>query len=262
MIRNVVVLSCVLFATALTPVAAQTASCAFVLGFASLHNAIPDVVGDCVADQTYNPVNGDGLQSTTNGLLVWRKADNLTAFTSGYQSWVDGPFGIQGRLENQRFDWEPNPDNLAITPTPTAGDRCHTGGLWLSLMGEEAGAGNVVATFLITNQLDLNCSFFGYPGAQMRDADGNPLRTDVVRGGGQFINLEPPQPIDVPAHAAAQFSIHWGQVPVNNELTCPEAASLSVIPPDEYYALTIPMTIHACRAGRLDTSPVHAVQRR
>src|SRR6266568_2986175 len=86
MMRNVVVLLCVLFATALTPVAAQTASCAFVLGFASLHTAIPDVVGDCVADQTYNPVNGDGLQSTTNGLLVWRNADNLMAFTNGYQS--------------------------------------------------------------------------------------------------------------------------------------------------------------------------------
>jgi len=254
------VLAVSLLASAVSLVGAQPSSCTFVLGFAMLHNAIPDIVGGCVGNETHNPVNGDGLQVTANGLLVWRKADNVMAFTNGYQSWVNGPFGIQMRLDSQRFSWEPNPNNLAITPPPVAGDRCHTAGLSLSLKDEEPGAGNVVGTFLFTNQLDVNCTFFGFPGAQMLDADGNPLATNVLRDGGQFTNQGPPQTVNVPAHGAAQFSIHWEQVPVNNETTCPASSSLAVTPPDEYFPLTIPITIRACGGGRLDMAPVVPVQ--
>src|SRR4051794_26833082 len=55
--------------------------CEFALGFKALHDQIPDIVGDCVSDEAHNPDNGDAFQQTTGGLLVWRKADNWTAFT-------------------------------------------------------------------------------------------------------------------------------------------------------------------------------------
>jgi hypothetical protein len=89
-----------------TTTSRAASSCQFVLGFKTLHDLIPGVVGDCVTDEQHNPTNGDGLQQTTNGLLVWRKADNFTAFTDGYRTWVNGPFGLQERLNAQRFDWE------------------------------------------------------------------------------------------------------------------------------------------------------------
>src|SRR5260221_12310073 len=73
------------------------AACAFRLGFAALHDLVPQVVGDCVTDEHHNPLNGDGLQETTRGLLVWRKADNWTAFTDGSTTWVNGPCGLQIR---------------------------------------------------------------------------------------------------------------------------------------------------------------------
>lgn len=95
---------------------ASAAACRFDLGFQVLHDAMPDVVGECKGDQHYNPSNGDALQETTNGLLVWRKADNFTAFTDGYRSWVNGLYGIQERLNSARFDWEP-PDPQAINLT-------------------------------------------------------------------------------------------------------------------------------------------------
>lgn len=92
----------------------QAANCTFVLGFQAIHDQIPDIVGDCLVDQHYNPANGDALQETTGGMLVWRKADNFTAFTDGYQSWVNGPYGLQQRLNSERFAWENDP--LTITP--------------------------------------------------------------------------------------------------------------------------------------------------
>lgn len=112
--------------------AAASASCAFQLGFATLATLLPQQVGQCLDDEGHNPANGDGLQHTSGGLLVWRKSDNWTAFTDGFHTWVNGPRGLQERLNTQRFAWEANPDGLAIAgdsaapadrtaPAPTGG---------------------------------------------------------------------------------------------------------------------------------------------
>jgi Cysteine-rich secretory protein family len=98
----------VLLATAVvrSPAPALAANCTFVLGFGALHSLIPGVSGWCVEDEHHNPANGDGLQATAKGLMVWRKADNWTAFTDGYRTWINGPYGLQERLNTQRFSWE------------------------------------------------------------------------------------------------------------------------------------------------------------
>ena len=86
--------------------AAVAQSCRFTLGFKALHDLAPVVVGECLEDEHHNPENGDALQKTTGGLLVWRKRDNFTAFTDGHRSWVAGPYGVQSRLNTERFAWE------------------------------------------------------------------------------------------------------------------------------------------------------------
>lgn len=93
------------------PQPAQAAECQFVLGFKALHDLIPDVVGNCKTNEYHNAQNGDGLQETTawhgkGGLLVWRKADNWTAFTDGANTWINGPNGLQKRANTECFDWE------------------------------------------------------------------------------------------------------------------------------------------------------------
>ncbi len=105
------------------PPIASAEGCRFVLGFKAVHDSIPDSVGDCLVNEHYNPANGDALQETTKGLMVWRKADNFTAFTDGYRSWVNGPFGIQQRLNTERFEWEkeviqPQVEPTAVAPPP------------------------------------------------------------------------------------------------------------------------------------------------
>ncbi len=240
---------------------ARAADCRFVLGFATLHSLIPETVGNCLEDEHFNPANGDSLQSTmrsdgTLGLLVWRKADNFTAFTDGFRTWVNGPFGLQTRLNSQRFFWEPNPEGLTIVPTPVPNDRCHTAGLSLSLEGTDAGAGNVVATFRLTNQTSVTCTFFGFVGAQMLDGAFNPLPTVVVRDGGFLANEPGPADIRVAPGGSAIFRMHWGQVEVGVETSCPTSSFLRVTPPDELTPLVIPMQIRACGGGRLDVSAV------
>src|SRR5205807_396499 len=51
------------------------ANCRIADGFASLHDQIPTIVGDCVEDAT-SAVVGDVQQRTANGVLVWRKTTN------------------------------------------------------------------------------------------------------------------------------------------------------------------------------------------
>lgn len=99
-------------ATASVPVPApapgpRASECRFVLGFAAVRELIgPQVVGDCLENEGHNADNGDALQRTSGGLLVWRKSDNFTAFTDGNRTWINGPFGLQRRLNTETFPWE------------------------------------------------------------------------------------------------------------------------------------------------------------
>src|SRR3981081_3909232 len=101
LIRLILSFACLWAATLLavctTALAAAEArqSWHFPLGFAPLHDLIPDVVGECIDDEVHDPTTGDALQRTSHGLLVWRKADNWTAFTDGSQSWVNVPLKSQ-----------------------------------------------------------------------------------------------------------------------------------------------------------------------
>ena len=96
--------------TQVQPSAARgTDGCAFQLGFAQLRALVGNMAGACTENEHFNPGNGNAEQATTGGMFVWRKADNWTAFTDGYRTWINGPQGLQVRLNVQRFAWESDP---------------------------------------------------------------------------------------------------------------------------------------------------------
>src|SRR5207247_7086151 len=101
--------------------AAAQSACDFRLGFKAIADRIPAVVGSCLEDEHFNLANGDSLQQTSRGLLVWRKADNFTAFTDGYRSWVNGPYGLQQRLNSARFSWEAPASSATVAPAVYSG---------------------------------------------------------------------------------------------------------------------------------------------
>ena len=116
-----------LFFLALVSVGAVGAQPApeFKLGFKALAELIPDVVGQPLENEHHDETTGDTLQRTSTGLMVWRKADNWTAFTDGFRTWANGPFGLQERGNDERFPWEkpvtapPAEPSPATVPTPT-----------------------------------------------------------------------------------------------------------------------------------------------
>ncbi len=95
----------------------QAEPCRFVLGFADLRDKVGGTkVGACLEDERFNAENGNAEQRTAGGLLVWRKADNFTAFTDGSMSWVAGPNGVQTRPNSERFAWENDPQRPSTAP--------------------------------------------------------------------------------------------------------------------------------------------------
>jgi hypothetical protein len=234
----------------------QAETCRFVLGFATLHTLIAPIVGSCLEDEHHDPTTGDGLESTTNGLLVWRKADNVTAFTDGSQTWVNGPLGLQVRLNSQRFFWEQSPEHLAIVPAPVVGERCHTAAVALALVATQGAAGTIFDRFRLVNTGAVPCTFFGFVGAQLRDAQNTPMPTNVVHGGDFLTNLPGPARVTVPPSAAAEFTLSWSDVPVGNETTCPRATRLAVILPDEFVPLMVAVPLAPCNEGTVHVSAV------
>jgi len=84
---------------------ASPSGVSFTLGFQQLAGMIPSVVGNPLENE-HSAANGDALQVTTSGMMVWRKTDNWTAFTDGSRTWINGPQGLQTRSNDDRFDWE------------------------------------------------------------------------------------------------------------------------------------------------------------
>ncbi|MHB8620598.1 MAG: hypothetical protein ACYDAG_13675, partial [Chloroflexota bacterium] len=115
--------------------------CQFVLGFAALDSMLAQTVGTCTDNQAF-AANGDALQHTSGGMLVWRKADNWTAFTDGYHTWINGPHSLAERLNSQRFSWEPDHANFPnvaetapssqSTSAPVAPAKANSGGTGFS----------------------------------------------------------------------------------------------------------------------------------
>ncbi|HEX2924426.1 MAG TPA: hypothetical protein VHS28_10430 [Chloroflexota bacterium] len=70
--------------------------------------------------ERYDPVRGDALQRTSSGLLVWRKADNWTAFTDGATTWIYGPNGVESRPNDERFSWEQDGGAVVAGAPPAA----------------------------------------------------------------------------------------------------------------------------------------------
>jgi uncharacterized protein YkwD len=100
--------------------ASAQASPQFRLGFKALADQVPQVVGSPQEEEHWGE-GGDSLQQTSTGLMVWRKADNWTAFTNGSRTWVNGPYGVMERGNEERFEWEaPNQLAVRVESLPTA----------------------------------------------------------------------------------------------------------------------------------------------
>lgn len=137
---------------------AAQGACEFRLGFATLRDMIVsqygEIVGPCLENENFEPSTGNALQRTGGGLMVWRKADNWTAFTDGNRTFLNGPDGLAVRPNaGPLFGWEapvpappPQPSPLPPPPAPAPSQPGP-----VSAPAPQSGSGNTV----IANPTDI-----------------------------------------------------------------------------------------------------------
>jgi len=88
------------------------------------------------------------------------------------------------------------------------------------------------------------CSLNGYPGIELVDAAGRPIRIDTARGGG-FIAEDPgPRDITLNSHGKAWFVI--STVTICGSGAAPASSAVLVTPPGEHGRIHIDAGIEYC----------------
>jgi hypothetical protein len=152
------------------------------------------------------------------------------------------------------------PTTAATTPgstTPSSGTTtCMVSNLVLSQSGSGGGAGTLEVTYALRNSGSTTCTLYGYPGAQMFDSSGSPIKTTVVPGGNYPFTNFTPALVSLAAGASGYFNLGYTDVPSGGETSCPTASNLKVIPPNDYTQLTVAFHNVVCNDGTLTLSPV------
>ena len=141
---------------------------------------------------------------------------------------------------------QPAPGGVLPASTP-----CRAGQLRLNSETGDAGAGNRVNVFGVTNAGTAPCSVAGYPSVGLLDGQGRALT--AVRSDQ---NPQTATPVNIPAGGKAFFDIAWNVVPNEGagERVCPSAARVRVLIPGDPAALAIPLAFQPC-GGRIRVNP-------
>lgn len=140
-----------------TGMATAQAAPHFVLGFQYLASQIPSIVGTPLDNEQYDPTSGDSIQHTTTGLMVWRKADNVTAFTNGAMTWLIGPFGLQIRANDARFGWEKADMTPSLPASAVSLSFVSSSGVWV-------GQGTIQNPMNVPMDAEINAVGYASPG--------------------------------------------------------------------------------------------------
>jgi hypothetical protein len=127
--------------------------------------------------------------------------------------------------------------------------------------GSNGAAGTLEIDVTLTNTSSTGCTLYGYPGMQLLTAAGDDIPTVVIRGGvtfGSSVANQPAARVILGPSQTAAFTVHYEDVPVGNETTCPTSASAAVTPPNDYSSVTVSLQIAPCGGGTVHVSPVYA----
>ena len=144
---------------------------------------------------------------------------------------------------------QPAPGGVLPASTP-----CRAAQLRLNTETGDAGAGNRVNVFGVTNAGTAPCSVAGYPSVSLLDAQGRALT--AVRSDQ---NPQTATPVNIPVGGKVFFDIAWTVVPNEGagERLCPSAARVRVLIPGDPAALAIPLAFTPC-GGRIRVNPFRA----
>lgn len=150
----------------------------------------------------------------------------------------------------------PPPGADPASATGAVATPCRVSDLRLSVETADAGAGNRVQVFGLTNTGATPCAVSGYPAVSLLDSQGRPLST--VRSDQ---NPDTATPVVVPAGGRAFFDIAWTVVPneAEGQTSCPSAARVSIRIVGDASTMATPLALTPC-GGRIRVNPLRATE--
>jgi uncharacterized protein DUF4232 len=148
---------------------------------------------------------------------------------------------------------------LAALPLPpaqpsTAVPRCSAAQLALRAGRVGVAAGNYGRVLVLTNVRAPDCTIRGYPGIQLIDARGRPIRTHPRHGGSYTFPARPLRTVVLAPGASASFALGGPDMGANGR-ACPSTAAMQIIPPNTSQQIALAVGVPAC-GGRVDVSVV------
>jgi hypothetical protein len=132
----------------------------------------------------------------------------------------------------------------STTSTTTAGTgstACAAAELTPSFLGSNGAAGHVLLGFALRNHGSTACHTYGYPGVEFMTASRRPITSGIQRTTDDFAGREPEVEITLAPGQEASFRIITSDV-ASNTGSCPSAASLQVIAPDDTATMHLSFT--------------------
>ena len=106
----------------------------------------------------------------------------------------------------------------------------------------------------MTNRSSAACSVFGFPGAELLDAQRQPMQTRVSLTTSEGSGVFPEQKLQVAPGASVYFAVTWSKTPSGAQSSCAAASYFALIPPGDTKPVTAPDPIQPCD-GAITLSP-------
>lgn len=107
----------------------------------------------------------------------------------------------------------------------------------------------------VTNRSTSACSLFGFPGAELLDAQRQPMQTRVsLATSGVWGGVFAEQKLQVTPGASVYFAVAWSKTPASAQSSCAAASYLALIPQGDTKPVTAPDPIQPCD-GAITLSP-------
>jgi hypothetical protein len=158
----------------------------------------------------------------------------------------------------------PADPTLSLPPTPTFvvipdtsgpyGPACHAKQLTLRFAIDAASSGTSTQMGTVTNQSTAACSLFGFPDAQLLDAQRAPMTLPMLKAtSGVWSGVFPEQRIQLAPGASAYFATAWSQSPTDAQMSCLMSSYFALTPQGDSSAVTSTDVIRVC--GAITISP-------
>jgi hypothetical protein len=148
------------------------------------------------------------------------------------------------------------PTTGTTTTTGSGSGACVAADLRPSFLGTNGAAGTIAVGFALTNSSSSACTTYGWPGVLLLSDSGAALPTDAVRTSSDMLGSTPATAITLQPGQEASFRLIASDFAESSNTSCPNAAALQIIAPDD--GATLKVAIHggipAC--GRATLSPL------